>query len=45
MIIIEDRDVIFTATSLLKALLAKKRDVSDCKIKVSKTFAQSEKLR
>ena len=53
-IIIEDCNVIFIATSTLKVTLfsvwrlctlAKKWDVHDCKIKVSKTFTQSEKLR
>ena len=46
MIVIEDCDnVIFMATSIRKVMLAKKWDVNDCKIKVSKNFTQSKKLR
>ena len=46
MIVIEDCDnVIFMVTSIRKVMLAKKWDVNDCKIKVSKNFTQSKKLR
>ena len=37
-------NVTFIATSIRKVMLTKKRDINDCKIKVSKKFTQSEKL-
>ena len=44
--VIDDCDnVIFIATSIHKVMLTKKWDVINCKIKVSKSFTQSEKLR
>ena len=43
--IIEDYDNgIFIPTSIRKVMLTKKWDVNNCKIKVSKTFTQSEQL-
>ena len=44
-VIIEDCDVIFIATSILKVMLAKIWDATDWKIKVSKKFTKSGKLR
>ena len=46
MIIIEDcGNVKFVAGSIIhKAMLTKKSDVNDCKIKESKKFTQSEKI-
>ena len=45
-IVIEDcNNGLLIATSILKVMLTKKWDVENCKIKISKNFTQSEKLR